>query len=284
MELLSVKGIIPRLMGGLGNQIFIVIAAYIASKNKNCPLYILDNPVSNNAHNINNLNYKESIFKYFGDHVNITQNEQFNYFLICHGYNFHSPSSNQDNHAFLAWDPAQVRPGSIMSSYYQYYPTIKPYEEEIRNIILKGLNEYKNLPIIGKKSNTAFLHIRRGDYLKHPDIHYNQPLEYYKNALLELILRNRNITEIKVFSDDIEWVKSKNYFQTSLFTIIEEKDEIKTLYMMAQCEAGAICANSTFSWWGAFLGAYSKRNPVIIPKKWISSEVVSLFPDEWISM
>lgn len=51
---------------------------------------------------------------------------------------------------------------------------------------------------------------------------------------------------------------------------------------MSLCYSGAICANSTFSWWGAFLGAYSQRNPVFVPRNWIREKIWNLFPEEWI--
>ena len=53
---------------------------------------------------------------------------------------------------------------------------------------------------------------------------------------------------------------------------------------MSLCKGGAICSNSTFCWWGAFLGTYEKRNPVFVPKKWISvkDDMSNLFPSEWI--
>jgi hypothetical protein len=52
---------------------------------------------------------------------------------------------------------------------------------------------------------------------------------------------------------------------------------------MSLCNSAAICANSTFSWWGAFLGAYEMRNPVIVPKKWINEPYAeNLIPEEWI--
>ena len=56
-----------------------------------------------------------------------------------------------------------------------------------------------------------------------------------------------------------------------------------TLALMSLCKAGAICANSTFSWWGAFLGAHGVRAPVFVPERWIGGDKlpVALFPDEW---
>lgn len=278
MDFYEKKGIIPKVMGGLGNQIFINIASFIAHKIHNCPLYIFNNPLSNNSHNINKLNYNDSIFKYFGKHIKHDLDNILLRFIIDSGYSFHNHSHND---GFKCWNPESMPPGTITSSYYQYYPTIKPYEKEIRELLLKGLNEYTNKHILHSPESSAFLHIRRGDYLNHSDIHYIQPLEYYQSAINTLISK-KNITKIYIFSDDIEWVRSISLFQNPLFEIVNSDDELYSLHLMTQCKGGAICANSTFSWWGAFLGAYSERNPVIVPKKWISLQVDSLFPEEWI--
>jgi hypothetical protein len=64
---------------------------------------------------------------------------------------------------------------------------------------------------------------------------------------------------------------------------VDIQDELESLALMSLCRKGAICANSTFSWWGAFLGTYGERAPVYVPEKWISDPpIVSLFPPEWI--
>jgi hypothetical protein len=63
---------------------------------------------------------------------------------------------------------------------------------------------------------------------------------------------------------------------------MDEPNECKSLALMTLCHGGFICANSTFSWWGAFLGAHAQRQPVIAPKDWFKDEVVQLFPKEWI--
>ena len=275
MDYLNTKGIVPNVMGGLGNQIFIVAAAYVAHKLHQCPLYIFNTNTTNNKHNINNFNYNDTLFKFFGTHINSIFDELF---LKKNGYELHFLS--QDD-AFKSWNPDSLKPGSITSSYYQYYPTLQPYESELRELLLKGLEQHENKKIILDPDTSAFLHVRRGDYLNHPNVHYIQSLDYYRVAIKEIYEKNK-INKFYIFSDDIEWIKSEPYFSSDNFEIIDSKDELYCLHIMSQCKGGAICANSTFSWWGAFLGAYSKRNPVIIPTNWISHKVESLFPEEWI--
>jgi hypothetical protein len=248
------KGVIPLVRGGIGNQMFIMAAAYSVHKTKGIPLYILKAPP--NKHNTKNHDYNIKVFKYFGIHIEEPKE--------CFNYNNVSPGG------FSAWSPENIESGSFMDDYFQYYPAIKPFEVNLRELLLKAL------PVPLKEySDYAFLHIRRGDYLDISHIHYIQPLEYYRKA-------SENFNKILVVSDDMAWVKQQELFKNTKYELFESDDEIETLSVMSRCTAGAICANSTFSWWGAFLGAYEKRKEVYVPKDWISLEIVSLFPEEWI--
>ena len=251
------KGVIPLVKGGLGNQMFTVAAAYAVHKTSDMPLYLLQNP--SNKHNLKKHDYNMSIFKHFGIHLDLQQEDarSFRYKQYCPG-------------GFSAWSSGTISPGTLMDDYFQFYPALKPYENNLREYFLKGL-------VMPEKdySSYAFLHVRRGDYLEYKDIHYIQPLEYYTKA-------SKNFSKILVISDDMNWVKGQEFFKESKFELFDCDDELETLAVMASCKAGAIIANSTFSWWGAFLGAYGSRNPVYVPKNWISLPVVSLFPDEWI--
>jgi len=251
------NGIIPLVKGGLGNQMFTVAAAYVAHKDTGHPLYVLQNPP--NKHNVKQHDYNLSLFKHFGLHLSISQDNV--YFTNYHRF---APGT------FSMWFPEKVGPGIYMDDYFQYYPALRPHENRLRELFLKGLP-----PISKDYASYAFLHIRRGDYLTYSDIHYIQPLEYYEQA-------SQGFSKILVMSDDMEWVQQQDIFKNEKYELFKSDDEIETLAVMSSCLAGAICANSTFSWWGAFLGAYGKRNPVYVPRRWSSYNAVSLFPDEWI--
>jgi hypothetical protein len=262
------KGLIPVLMGGLGNQMFIVAAGYVAHKYSNASLYILQDPPENNPHNIKNRNYNDSIFKYFGKHLPLLHNNR----LFSEYKHFHQRGT------FNSWPPKKIEPGTYLHGNFQFYPPIEQFENEIRELFLRGLESFlENIP---DYFNCAFLHIRRGDYLDNPGYHFIQPIEYYKSAIDDLIKKTR-IEKILVFSDDIEWIKLQPFFSSELFHIYESDDELEILACMTKCTAGAICGNSTFSWWGAFLGAHAKRNPVYVPEKWVNRSVLYLFPKEW---
>ncbi len=280
MEFPKVRGILPFCVGGLGNQLWILAAGFAASKYHGCPLYICKNPVENNTHNVLHNEYTKTIFRYFGTHIPLLQDHA-KRLAITHGYTL---NTNNGNGGFYPYLPVQLFPGTILGSYYQYYPAIAPYTDELRDLLLKGLEPFLEKAIRMRDfSNAAFLHIRRGDYLKNTDIHYIQPLTYYRYVVEKLMGSKNPPSKIYIFSDDIPWVKQQGYFTSNprLFEVVDTQDELETLASMALCCAGAICANSTFSWWGAFLGAHSVHSPVYVPERWISDPIYSLFPEEW---
>ena len=273
------KGIIPIMSGGLGNQMFIIAASFIVTQILNCPLYIFQNTLSNNKHNLKKQDYNKTIFKYFGNFINVDYTkiksiEDFKDYV----YHAHGMINGFDD-----WNPHDVKTGTIMSSYYQYYPVFVNFEKEIRETFLKGLSEhrFKIQKLLDVNENDIFLHIRRGDYVELSNIHYLQPISYFYECIEQI--NNNGISRIFVVSDDIKWIKKTNVFNDKIFVHVEKLDELETMALMSLCKGGAICSNSTFSWWGAFLGAHEKRNPVFVPKKWISfkKDMTNLFPKEW---
>lgn len=275
-QVIQNKGIIPNVVGGLGNQLFIVAAAYVASKIQQVSLYIAQNPIDHeiaNRHNHNKQDYNQSIFSKFGIQCQITLPDLSS--LIGQGYTEFSPKG------FAEWSPADVKAGTIMNSYFQYWPALKPFEHSLREIILEGLQP--NLHKIQQQfdtTNAVFIHVRRGDYLKYPNFHYGQTVEDYYKPALATLREKVSPSNLYVLSDDMDWVKSQPCFAE--MTLVDLPNELDALALMASCTAGAVLANSTFSWWGAFLGAYAHRSPVMVPRKWIGEPITCLFPEGWI--
>ncbi len=122
------------------------------------------------------------------------------------------------------------------------------------------------------------IHIRRGDFLINSGNHYNQSLEYYENALSKF----DSDRQVVIFSDDPKWCMSQDLFSSDRFIVSESAGPYHDLYLMTQC-SDFIIANSTFSWWGAWL---ANRGNVIAPKKWFGSnnshlDTKDLYPDDW---
>ena len=123
-----------------------------------------------------------------------------------------------------------------------------------------------------QRIKTAFIHVRLGDYKILPH-HQVNLLSYFAIAME----RFPEDTRFLIFSDTIEEAKHYSVFGDRC-VFVTESDEYNTLFLMSRCWAGAITANSTFSWWGAFFGrqvAIKEESPVefkaYMPSKWMSS-------------
>ena len=134
-------------------------------------------------------------------------------------------------------------------------------------------------------SGAIMLHVRRGDpnltdprgfkwsYTQCGDQHPVQPIEYYEKALSEF----DKDQPVIVFSDSPEWVKEQEFFSGDRFFISEPQDKYNDgsytpyadLCLMSLC-SHAIIANSSLSWWGAWLISNPKKK-VIAPKMWFGS-------------
>ncbi|NBW34634.1 MAG: alpha-1,2-fucosyltransferase [Cytophagia bacterium] len=133
--------------------------------------------------------------------------------------------------------------------------------------------------MISGLDNPVSLHVRRTDYLTNSVNHYNLQLDYYEKALTHF----DDKTTVVVFSDDPKWCMEQKIFNSDRFMISENEDNKIDLCLMTLC-SGHIIANSSFSWWGAWL-ANSKK--VVSPINWFgpnnaSKDTKDLIPSSWI--
>ena len=155
-----------------------------------------------------------------------------------------------------------------------YFQTEK-YFLEIREILLKNFKINQKIAPSTKKyadailsyKNTCSLHIRRGDYItdkKANSVHGTCSLEYYKEAI-EIILKQNLDTHFFIFSDDIAWTKENLKIENAIF--IEHKTiPHEDIYLMSLCKNN-ITANSSFSWWGAWLNNHKSKT--VIAPNWV---------------
>ncbi len=122
------------------------------------------------------------------------------------------------------------------------------------------------------------LHIRRTDYITNPN-HTTLGLEYYQKALEQF----DSEVPVLVFSDDPKWCNEQQLFSSDRFLIAEGNTNYVDLCLMTLC-SGHIIANSSFSWWGAWL---AKNNKVIAPSEWFLGsnnehlDTKDLIPETW---
>ena len=132
------------------------------------------------------------------------------------------------------------------------------------------------------KYKTCSIHVRRDDYLTSQGQHPVCDIEYYHKAIETL--KPFNVERFLVFSDDLPWCKEN--FTGERFVFIDEKDYI-SLILMARCDHSVI-ANSSFSWWGAWLGE-TLDTVVIAPRHWFGDDKPKDFdadikPQRWIQL
>jgi len=131
--------------------------------------------------------------------------------------------------------------------------------------------------------NPIALHIRRGDFLINSVHHHNLSMKYYETALRAF----GSDRQVIIFSDDTDWCKAQPLFEGDRFLVCEGGGPYTDLYMMSKCD-DFIIANSTFSWWGAWL-IDNPNKKVIAPKKWFGQQFAhynmnDLIPEGWIEL
>jgi len=108
------------------------------------------------------------------------------------------------------------------------------------------------------------LHVRRGDYVGNPRFHDLMESDYYRDACS----RFDKETIFLVFSDDVEWCRER--FAGPRFIFSNAPNDIADLFVMSMCDSHII-ANSSFSWWGAWLNP-SPTKTVITPRRWFAGD------------
>lgn len=129
--------------------------------------------------------------------------------------------------------------------------------------------------------DSAFLHVRRQDYVGLQQVHGMPSIQYYLDAVKVLPAH----TAVYVFSDDISWCREA--FADYRFHFIEGTNKFEDLQLMKACKH-AILANSSFSWWGAWLGDDQENRTVIAPKRWFNPTAgiddTDIVPTRWRKM
>ncbi len=146
-----------------------------------------------------------------------------------------------------------------IEGYFQSYRYFQDIQEIIRSYFETKSNEYFNS---GNKDFVS-IHVRRGDYLNLQHTHPLLDLSYYQRAMM----RFSRGTKFLVFSDDIPWCKSHILGDNVYYYDFDEK---RSFIAMKNCRHNII-ANSSFSWWAAWLNPNPDKI-IIAPKVWVHGE------------
>lgn len=176
--------------------------------------------------------------------------------------------------------------------YYDGYWQNENYFKKVESLVRKSFvfNELSVAPqnremaqrMAGESS--VSLHVRRGDYLSCDILCDVCGVEYFRRAIeyMRSILGEQ--VRFYLFSDDLEWV-AKN-LDVPNATYVEHNrglDSWQDMYLMSSCKHHII-ANSSFSWWGAWLNP-SPEKIVVAPDKWFNhKEYTEIIPDSWVKI
>jgi glycosyl transferase family 11 len=288
--------IIVKLCGGLGNQLFQYALGKSLSIASKLPLKLDINAFK-----------KDTLRKYYLN--NFTINEELatqkeivvfknNIFLKAinkltkNKFHYLNHIVNEKN---ICFEPQilKIKKKVYLDGYWQ----TEKYFKDIENILKKefvlktplNAKNKKTLERISVSLNSVALHIRRGDYVNNTatsQFHGNCSLQYYQNAI-NLISEKIKDPHFFIFSDDIPWVKENLKSKYPMYYLDNNPPEkgYEDLRLMSGCKH-FIIANSSFSWWGAWL-AENKNKIVIAPKKWFndtSIDTKDLIPETWLKI
>lgn len=177
------------------------------------------------------------------------------------------------------------------SCYYDGYWACPKYFEDIRDELLNIFSFRRELDETNRvlldeiqSTNSVSIHVRRGNYLLFDIYKGICELDYYQRAIDYFNTHVEN-PHFYIFSNDIEWCKDSLSSLLNNYTFVDVNKGGKNyidLQLMASCKHNII-ANSTFSWWGAWLNNNS-RKIVIRPYKWLNNCVETPCPKEWIAL
>lgn len=193
----------------------------------------------------------------------------------------------------VEFDPAvcTVGPDAYLEGYWQSEKYFKDSGAAIRReFILKEPQGRKyNDALTDIASNASVsLHIRRGDYLsaKNQVIYTQLPLSYYEQAVA-CIAKKVGSIKIFVFSDDSAWVRENLSLPFPVVYVSDDQfADYQDLVLMSACKHHVI-ANSSFSWWGAWLSGDTPDRITIAPAIWLNGNTYhteDIVPERWIKI
>jgi len=295
--------IIVTLTGGLGNQLFQYAVAKKLALKIGTTLKLFKNNISNETGRSYKLSYyninevfatEQEVENLIGDYYSSSLRAKL-YKKIDQYRPKHKRKYFQEEEYYV-YEPELMKINStvLLEGFWQNYRYFENLPLQIYNAVnLK--DEYKDsflnfLNDIEEDDCSVSIHIRRADYVSDP---YNYsffgviPLEYYNRAI-DYIKNKIKAANFYIFSDDLNWAR-ENLKIDAPITFVEINGGTKDfaeLEAMSKCRHNII-ANSSFSWWGAFLN----KNPdriVIVPKQWVAdndmNKKIEIQMPSWIRM
>jgi hypothetical protein len=282
-------------MGGLGNQLFQYAAGRYLAHLNNTKLFVDTSFLQSAFSGTSKRNYELAAFNVASEVADekllksfhsseFSKKERVLTHLISFGKNkkYKFDEYGFDEHLL------ELRGNYYIRGYFQSEKYFKNIGPEIREE-LKVKEDFipKDSELIRqiKESNSVAIHIRRGDYIRNlssMDAHGLCSKDYYVKSIEFMKKEVGDDVHFFLFTDDEAWVRNEMKWNINS-TLISGKTPVEDFYLMSLCKH-IITANSTFSWWAAWLNPNAEKK-VILPKHWtnnLQTESIELRPKNWI--
>ena len=290
--------IVVKLTGGLGNQMFQYAAAKALAARHHVGVKADLSFLTKKADGYTQRDYALDVFK---TQVEIAGEADLRRFKSKAGNKI--TRFLQRSFPFLFRNLYAAEHGSAYHSAFKTYPEntyldgywqSEKYFADQRNEIISAFQpglpmpaELQEIEDKIKTTNSVSLHVRRGDYVSlksASDFHGTPGIAYYQKAVALLAQREKNI-ELFIFSDDISWCIENLKFDQPFTFISHQYAAVWDLYLMSRCRHNII-ANSSFSWWAAWLNTNADKI-VVAPQQWFADKKMNtndLIPRSWIRL
>ena len=287
---------IISIAGGLGNQMF-QYAYYYSQKRRYPELRVLADLSFYDASNVHNGYELERIFGITLDCCNETTSakhrmtntifdrvlRKFGVYYAGFHYSLRDKAKGFDKR-FLE----KFNDDDYLYGFWQSEKYFGKYKEDIVKQFDFPAYIKKNNLIVAKqmqKTESIAIHVRRGDYLKNSMFVNLAEEGYYQKAIEEVKKKAKNDRHWFVFSDDIEWCRANLPLLSETVQYVSDnkgKESFRDMQLMSEAQY-MIIANSSFSWWGAYLNKRAKM--IVAPKAFYVKNTgfnKDICPDNWI--
>lgn len=270
-----------RLNGGLGNQLFQFAAGLKVAHSLDADLIMDVSQLLRSASGVTQRKFELGFMRDSPPTVQVRHPSQLATRLLSTKHRWIADPLQKVSHQFYAaprgYDSRieKVRKGTILNGYFQ----TPRYFQGLENRLLSEIDGYESRTSwcsqlaekISATPNSVSVHLRRGDYLTQPEGSSHFPLQsdYYRSALSSLDVDLREC-HFYIFSDDSAIDPAKFGFEGLSVEIVDpprNSPPIESMWLMSQT-ATIVTANSSFSWWSAWLGTTRNHSKVLIPSPW----------------
>ena len=285
--------IIVHLAGGLGNQLFQYAYGRALAKSNNSALKLdlsMFEHYEWHEYSLKPFDIKATIAS--KAESQIMKGENLSFYTRIKRKIFAKPVVLQEENLLFNSNYLNLKDPAYLAGYWQsekYFSAIDNLIREDFQITVPPSPANQKMLTRIKRSNAVSLHIRRGNYVQIDfvnTVHGTCSMEYYTEAM-DLMSSKVSNPVAYIFSDDIPWAKENLHlkFETVFVDINDAKTDYEDLRLMSACRHH-ILANSTFSWWGAWLNNDADKM-VIAPKIWFADnskndQTTDLIPKEWV--